>query len=159
MTRLALIGLTALSAVALTGCGKKQELNVTDAYIRFSPVPSNPSAAYFTVHGGDTDVRLIDVSTEVAIRTEMHESMSQGGPSTGPGGAMTSMKPVMSVPIPARSIVKFEPGGLHVMIWKINPGLKPPKTVTLTFAFSNGERIQADAPLVAAGDGAPGGSN
>jgi hypothetical protein len=149
MTRLALIGLTALSAVALTGCGKKQELNVTDAYIRFSPVPANPSAAYFTVHGGDTDVRLIDVSTEVAIRTEMHESMSHG--------SMASMKPVMSVPIPARSIVKFEPGGLHVMIWKINPGLKPPKTVTLTFAFSNGERIQADAPLVAAGDGAPGG--
>jgi len=147
MTRLALIGLTALSAVALTGCGKKPQLNVTDAYIRFSPVPDNPSAAYFTVHGGDTDVKLIDVSTEVAIRTEMHESMSQGG--------MASMKPVMSVPIPARSIVKFEPGGLHVMIWKINPGLKPPKAVTLTFAFSNGERIQADAPLVAAGDEAP----
>jgi copper(I)-binding protein len=148
MTRLALIGLTALSAVALAGCAKKQELNVTDAYIRFSPVPDNPSAAYFTVHGGDTDVKLIDVSTEVAIRTEMHESMDHGG--------MASMKPVMSVPIPARSIVKFEPGGKHVMIWKINPGLKPPKTVTLTFAFSNGERIQADAPLVAAGDGAPG---
>jgi hypothetical protein len=59
------------------------------------------------------------------------------------------------VPIPARSTVKFEPGGLHVMIWKINPGLTPPKSVTLTFAFSNGERIQADAPLIPAGDAAP----
>lgn len=147
MTRLALIGLTALSAVALAGCAKQPELNVTDAYIRFSPVAGNPSAAYFTVHGGDTDVRLIDVSTEVAIRTEMHESMNHGG--------MASMKPVTSVPIPARSIVKFEPGGLHVMMWKINPGLTPPKTVTLTFAFSNGERIQADAPLIAAGDAVP----
>ena len=148
MTRIALIGLTALSTIALAGCAKKPQLNVTNAYVRYSPVPNNPSAAYFTVHGGEQDVRLIEVSTEVAIRTEMHESMSQGN--------MASMKPVMSVPIPARSIVKFEPGGLHVMIWKINPGLAPPKAVTLTFAFSNGERIQADAPLVAAGDGAPG---
>lgn len=147
MTRIALIGLTALSTIALAGCAKKPQLNVTDAYVRYSPVPNNPSAAYFTVHGGEQDVRLIEVSTEVAIRTEMHESMSQGN--------MASMKPVMSVPIPARSIVKFEPGGLHVMLWKINPGIKPPKSLTLTFAFSNGERIQADAPLIAAGDAAP----
>ena len=149
MTRIALIGLTALSAVALTGCGQKPQLNVTDAYIRFSPVPDNPSAAYFTVHGGDQDVSLIDVSTEVAIRTEMHESMKAGD--------MASMKRLTSVSIPARSIVKFEPGGLHVMLWNINPGLKPPKTVALTFAFSNGERIEADAPLIAMGDAAPGG--
>jgi copper(I)-binding protein len=148
MTRIALLGLTALSAVALAGCAKKPQLNVTDAYIRFSPVADNPSAAYFTVHGGDQDVKLIDVSTEVAIRTEMHESMKSGD--------MASMKRVMSVSIPARSIVKFEPGGLHVMLGKINPGLKPPKTVALTFAFSNGERIEADAPLLAMGDAAPG---
>jgi copper(I)-binding protein len=149
MTRIALIGLTALSALALAGCAKKPQLNVTDAYIRYSPVPDNPSAAYFTVHGGDQEVSLIDVSTEVAIRTEMHESMKAGD--------MASMKRVTSVPIPARSIVKFEPGGLHVMLWNINPGLKPPKVVTLTFAFSNGERIKADAPLLAMGDAAPGG--
>ncbi|GAO38225.1 hypothetical protein SCH01S_10_00350 [Sphingomonas changbaiensis NBRC 104936] len=147
MTRIALLGLTALSAVALTGCAKKAQLNVTDAYVRYSPVPDNPSAAYFTVHGGDKDVKLIDVLTDVAIRTEMHESMKSGD--------MASMKRVMSVTIPAHSIVKFEPGGLHVMLWKINPGLKPPKSITLTFAFSNGERIQADAPLIAAGDAAP----
>jgi copper(I)-binding protein len=148
MIRPAPLALAAIALLALPGCAKKKELNVTDAYIRVSPVPANPSAAYFTVHGGDRDVNLIDVSTEVAIRSEMHESMN--------AGSMASMKPVMSVPIPAKSVVKFEPGGKHVMLYKINPGLKPPKTVTLTFAFSNGERIQADAPLVAAGDAGPG---
>lgn len=148
MIRPAPLAVAAIALLALAACAKKKELNVTDAYIRVSPVPANPSAAYFTVHGGEKDVNLIDVSTEVAIRSEMHESMNAGD--------MASMKPVMSVPIPAKSLVKFEPGGKHVMLYKINPGLKPPKVVTLTFAFSNGERIQADAPLVATGDAGPG---
>lgn len=148
MIRSATFGTVALCVLALTGCAKRKELNVTDAYVRFAPVRSNPSAAYFTVHGGDQDVSLIEVSTEVAIRSEMHESMNAGG--------MASMKPVTSVPIPAGSIVKFEPGGKHVMLWNINPGLQPPKVITLIFAFSNGERIQADAPLVAAGAVGPG---
>jgi copper(I)-binding protein len=157
MIRPAPLALSLVAALALAGCAKKKELNVTDAWVRFAPVPTNPSAAYFTVHGGDQDVSLIDVSTEVAIRSEMHETMGHGGAPTGSGGPMASMKPVTSVPIPAGSTVKFEPGGKHVMLYKINPGLKPPKTITLTFAFSNGERIQADAPLVAAGDAGPAG--
>jgi periplasmic copper chaperone A len=148
MSRPWMLGLATVSALSLAACAKEKELNVTDAYVRYSPVRANPSAAYFTVHGGPQDVSLIGVSTEVAIRSEMHESMNANG--------MASMKPVMSVPVPAGSIVKFEPGGKHVMLWNINPGIKPPKRITFTFAFSNGERIQADAPLIAAGDAAPG---
>jgi periplasmic copper chaperone A len=147
MTRAAPIAFAALGTLAITACAKEEALMVTDAYVQFSPVRDNPSAAYFTVKGGPQDVSLIGVTTEVAIRSEMHETMS--------GGGMASMKPITSVAIPAGSEVKFEPGGKHVMLWSINPGLQPPKRITLTFAFSNGERIQVDAPLVAAGQGAP----
>jgi periplasmic copper chaperone A len=146
MTRVAPF-FTLTAAVALGACAQEEALMVTDAYVQFSPVRENPSAAYFTIKGGPQDVSLIGVSTEVAIRTEMHETMS--------GGGMASMKPITNVPVPAGSEVKFEPGGKHVMLWSINPGLQPPKRITLTFAFSNGERIQADAPLVAAGQGVP----
>ncbi|HEV2569323.1 copper chaperone PCu(A)C [Sphingomonas sp.] len=140
--------LSALFLIALAGCAKEEQLRVTDAWVRYSPVRENPSAAYFTVRGGPQDVSLIGVSTEVAIRSEMHETMA------GQQG-MAAMKPVTSVQVPAGSEVKFEPGGKHVMLWSINPGIKPPKRITLTFSFSNGERIQADAPLVAAGEPAP----
>lgn len=148
MIRPVSVGTTVLCLVALASCAKEKELDVTDAYVRFSPVAANPSAAYFTLHGGQQDVSLIGVSSEVAIRSEMHESMGSGG--------MAAMKPIMSVPVPAGATVNFEPGGKHVMLWKINPGIKPPKHIILNFAFSNGERLQADAPLVAAGDAAPG---
>lgn len=140
--------LAGLAVIALAGCAKEEELRVTDAYVRVSPVAQNPSAAYFTIQGGPQDVSLIGVSTEVAIRTEMHETMA------GHQG-MASMKPVTNVQIPAGSTVRFEPGGKHVMIWNLNPGLKPPRRIALNLSFSNGERIIVDAPLVAAADPAP----
>lgn len=143
MTRAPSLLLALLPALALSACAKEKELSVTDAYVSFSPVRGNPSAAYFVVHGGQQDVSLIGVSTEVAIRSEMHETMTERN--------VSSMKPVMSVPVPAGSTVTFEPGGKHVMLWNINPGLAPPKQITLMFAFSNGERILASAPLVPAG--------
>lgn len=134
----------AVPALMLGACAKKQELSVTDASVRLSPVRTNPSAAYFTIHGGAQDVSLIGVSTEVAIRSEMHESMKMG--------SMASMKPVTSVQVPAGSTVKFEPGGKHVMLWEVNPGLAPPRHITLNLVFSNGQHIQVDAPLVAMGE-------
>jgi hypothetical protein len=140
--------LSALLLVALAGCAKEEQLRVADAWVRFSPVRENPSAAYFTIHGGPQDVSLIGVSTEVAIRSEMHETMA------GMSG-MASMKPVTNVQVPAGSEVKFAPGGKHVMLWNINPGLKPPKRIVLIFSFSNGEKLQMDAPLVAAGQEPP----
>ena len=140
--------LAGFAAVLLSGCAKEEELRVEDAYVRMSPVRENPSAAYFTVHGGPQDVTLIGVSTEVAIRSEMHETMA------GHEG-MASMKPVTDVQVPAGSEVKFEPGGKHVMLWNLNPGLKPPRNITLQLSFSNGEKLQVSAPLVAAGAAAP----
>ena len=147
MIRSASLLYIALPALALAGCAKEKELSVTDAYVSFSPVRTNPSAAYFTIHGGPQDLSLIGVSTDVAIRSEMHETMTEG--------SMASMKPVASVQIPAGSTVEFKPGGKHVMLWNINPGVAPPKRITLTFAFSNGSEIKADAPLVPAGQAPP----
>ena len=140
--------LVTLASAALAACAKEESLRVEDAYVRFAPVRSNPSAAYFTIQGGPQDVTLIGVTSDVAIRSEMHETMA------GMAG-MASMKPVTSVQVPAGSEVKFEPGGKHVMLWNINPGLAPPKRIQLQLSFSNGERLRVDAPLIAAGDPAP----
>lgn len=126
-----------------TACHKAPELSVDQAWVQLSPVRDNPSVAYFTVHGGPTDNALIQVSSPVAIKSEMHESMSQDG--------VMSMKPLQSVAIPAKSEVKFAPGGRHVMLWYVNPGITPGKTMTLVFTFSNGEGIEVQAPTKAIG--------
>ena len=143
--------LCAAALLGVAGCSKPKELFVDHAWVRLPAVKRQPGAAYFTVHGGPADATLIEVSTDVAIKSEMHETM--GG--AGAGGAMSRMAPLGSVKVPARSTERFAPGGRHVMLFDINPGIKPGAAITLTFTFANGERILQTAPAVAAGDPAP----
>ena len=70
--------------------------------------------------------------------------------------AMTSMKPIQQVRVPAGSDLVFAPGGKHVMLFDVNPGIKPGSPVPLLFTFADGQRITYKATAVGAGDGAPG---
>ena len=138
----------ALAALALTACSKeKAELNVTDAIVHLPAVPRGPAAAYFTVHGGPTSDRLMDVVSENAIRAELHESMSGGA------GGMATMKPIAGgIEIPAAGLVKFAPGGKHAMFFDVNPALQPPRTMPIEFVFASGARIDVDAVLKRPGE-------
>lgn len=111
MRRAIFLGLCALAmGLSLGGCGEKPELYADEGWVRLAAVPGRPAAAYFIVHGGPKPVNLISVSSDVAITSEMHE------------GGM-AMKKVDSVPIPAGATVTFAPGGRHVMLYDMNPGL------------------------------------
>jgi periplasmic copper chaperone A len=137
------------AAMTLGACGQPPQIYVDKGYIRLGAAPNRPAAAYFTLHGGASDATVISVSTEVAIKSEMHESMMQGN--------VSSMKPIDRLPLPAESKIVFKPGGKHVMLFDVNPGIKPGRTTPLIFTFSDGQRIQYDAKVIAAGDPAPGG--
>lgn len=137
-------------ALALGACGGgPPKLSVDKGYIRLAAVPSRPAVAYFTIHGGTADTTLIAVSSDVSIKNELHQSMQSGG--------MAAMKPLGDVPIPAGSTVAFVPGGKHLMLFDMNPGIKPGRAVTLTFTFANNQRIEFDAPTIAAGAPPPAG--
>ncbi|MEO9131995.1 MAG: copper chaperone PCu(A)C [Sphingomonas sp.] len=132
--------------LALTGCQAKV-IYVSNGYVRLSAVPNHPAVAYFTLHGGAADATLVDVTSEVAIRAELHESMQAGN--------MSSMKPLDHVALPAASKITFAPGGKHVMLYDVNPTIIPGRTMPLIFTFADGLRIQYDAQVIAAGTPAP----
>lgn len=138
----------AFATAALAGCAQEKQLYVDDAWVRLAAVQGRPAAGYFTIHGGPTDATLINVTTDVAIRTEMHESKMTAG------GGMT-MDAVRSLPIPALQTVTFAPGGKHVMLFDVNPGIKPGAAITFTYTFADGLRIQQNARVIAAGDAPP----
>lgn len=139
-------GLCAVSGAALlTGCSGKPTLESSDGWVRLAAVPGRPAAAYFTIRGGPKPMTLIDVSSDVAIGTEMHE------------GGM-AMKKVDAVTIPAGATVAFQPGGRHVMLYHMNPGVKPGRILSLLLTFSDGTRLRQGARVIAAGDPAPTGS-
>lgn len=129
----ALAGLLTLAA-----CGDPSPTYVDQAWVRVSPNKDRPSAAYFTVHGGDEATTLRGVLTDRAIRVEMHETLK------GANGVM-SMKPVDSVEIPAKGTVAFAPGGKHLMLWSVNQDAIDQGKMPMTFLFSNGDRIIVDA--------------
>ena len=68
---------------------------------------------------------------------------------------MSTMKPIDHIPLPADGRIVFAPGGKHIMLYDINPIVKPHQSMPLILTFSNGERIEYDAPVIAAGDPAP----
>ena len=137
-----------LAAATLAACSEPPRLDADHAWVRLAAVPGRPAAAYFTLHGGAVDATLIDVRAPLAIRSELHESMGAGG--------MTTMKPLRQLAVPARAVIAFKPGARHVMLFDIDPTVKPGGTMALDFVFANGFRMERMAKVVAAGEPAPG---
>lgn len=137
----------ALFALPLAACGQPKQIFVDKGYVRLAAVPGQPSVAYFTLHGGTDATTLLSVTSPTTIKTELHESMTNG--------AMSSMKPVGDIALPAGGVVTFQPGGKHVMLFDVNQSVKPGTTMPLVFTFANNLRIQYDAPVIAAGETPP----
>lgn len=128
-----------ITAALLSSCEPAPELNVKNAYVQLSPIYDNPSTLYFDIQGGDADVELLSVNTPYALRLEMHESNSENG--------MAAMDQIDTVKVPAKTVVKFEPGGKHVMLWQINSHPIEIGTMEFEFAFSNGVTLRANAQI------------
>ena len=145
--RLPIAGL--LAAVTLAGCQAQPPApTIADAWVRLPAVAGRPGAAYFTLTGGRNSVTLVSVRSPAAIRSELHESMA------GHSGAMTMM-PLKQVHVPAAERVAFAPGGRHVMLFDVNPTLRPGGKTTLTLAFADGTTVDTQAAVRGAGDPAP----
>ena len=134
-----------LAGAALAGC-QPAELGVEDAWMRLPAVQGRPGAAYFTVKGGAQATSLIAVSSPAAIRTEIHEMKQQG--------AMMTMAPIKDVAIPAGTRVEFKPGGKHVMLYDISPDVRAGGMIPLRLSFADGETVEVNAAVRAAGEAA-----
>lgn len=151
--RLLILSGAALALVSLGGCEQAADmlnppdLHVDRAYVALSANADAPSALYFTVHGGPSDTKLLNVLIDSAQRYEMHESVKRGG--------MIEMKPLEYAVIPAGKDVAFKPGGKHVMVWGISKRAIEANKMPVIFVFQNGDRIVFDAQFQQPGADAP----
>jgi periplasmic copper chaperone A len=128
----------------LNGCGEQAPKSVQAAVVRLAAVPGNPAAAYFTVHAGPVDDRLMSVSSPLVLRAEMHDMKMDG--------AMMSMTPLTDgVPLKAGESVAFASGGKHVMLFDVSPRVQPGRKMPLTLTFASGATLEAYADIKAAG--------
>lgn len=119
-------------------------LEVLDARIDKPSLPSE-TAVRMVIHNGTARAdRLIRVRANIAPRATVHRS-------TTDSAGRDVMLPVSSVPIPARSDVTFQPGGLHVMLTGITRKLSLGEEVTLEITFARGGTLTVSAPVVSPG--------
>ena len=144
--------LTALAGLALllAGCGERRpdSLSVSRAWVRLPAVKGEAGAAYFTIQGGAEGTKLTGISSPMASRIELHESMEHGG--------MSAMRALRNVEFDYRRRIDFAPGGKHAMLFGINKAVKPGVSIPLTFAFDTAPPVTVDAEVRdAAGESHP----
>ena len=113
-------------AVALGSCEEREGLGFEDFWVQ--PASGDITAAYITIKNpGQTSDTLLDVHCDVAGVTSIHETRHEQG--------MMRMRPLETLPIPARSQVIMQPGGFHIMLEGLDHPLQVGEVVNLRLRF------------------------
>lgn len=132
-----------LAAVLMTVACSPRGIEIEHAWARATPSGSTVAAVYAQVKARQAD-EIVAVTTPVAERVEMHFSNERDG--------IMTMRPVGSVALPAGELVKFEAGGLHLMLIGLREPLIVDRAVPLTFEFRSAAPVTVEASVVAPGD-------
>jgi len=115
-------------------------IQVSDAWAR-PGAEGRMSAAYFLVSNFNVeDDKLLSVDTDVARTAEVHESYEREE-------GMMGMREVPQLNLPAQSTVRFEQGGLHVMLMDLTQQLSDGDMFKLTLAFEKADSVTVDVPV------------
>ena len=121
---------------------------VSNAWLRLPAVQDRPGGGFFTLQGGSEADALVAVTSPRVGRIEIHETSNENG--------IMRMQARNSIALPAHGEVQFAPGGWHLMLFGVQPGIKPGDKVPLTFRFRSGAELTTEAEARA--PGARGGS-
>jgi copper(I)-binding protein len=123
---------------------------VSDAWIRATPPGARTAAAYLTITNTGGADRLLAATTPVARSVELHTHLVEAGKSR--------MARLAQIDLPAGATVRFEPGGLHLMLVDIAGPLRPGTTVAVSLQFESGSTLELGVPVVDARAVAPAGT-
>lgn len=137
---------TTFLSLGLWGCGgpaSQQGITVENVRVTLPAVRGRPGAGYFTAEASRLPEAIVAVTAPPPTRIEMHESMS--------AGSMASMRPMPSAPFEPGKPLAFEPGGKHLMVFDIDPAVKPGDTLALTFRFAKAPPVTVQAEVLGPG--------
>ncbi len=154
-TRPGLVLLLAGLAPALASAEPVAGLLISDPWMRVLNRGS-PAAGYFTLSNGlDHSVRLLGAASPACGSLTLHQTllrhtmsamsaMDPGNPRDG--GPMASMRPVPGVAVPAHGMIRFAPGGYHLMCDHPGGDVAPGRTIPVTLLLEGGGTLAADFP-------------
>ncbi len=133
------------------------KIMIEDAYARVASKAAKAGAAFLIINNmGDSDDRLIGVSSDVSVRTELHTHKDMGD------GVMKMMHVEEGFAIPAGGAHALERGGDHLMFMGLNGPLAHGDVVNVVLTFENAGEMKLEIPVdlerkAAHGDGHHGG--
>jgi len=128
----ALMALVASAVMAQTPA-----LIVLDAWVRQVP-GSDVAAAYLTLRNPTAKpITVMSIESPVAENAMIHETKTVGGQS--------QMRPHEQLVIAPGETVKFEPGGLHVMLMGVKQAAAVGESIPLVLVLADGTRVQVAA--------------
>ena len=128
-----------LSALMLAACNSPEiSVEVRDAWSPPAPPGATVIAVYATLvaHQNDT---LLSVSSPTAREAQLHATTEENG--------MMKMRPVAQLALKAGETVRFEPGGMHLMLMDPNTAPSPHPPISLTFHFEHAGDIEVRAEV------------
>lgn len=129
-----LLGSSSLLAAEASG------ISVHNGYVRLPP-PGSPAAAYFTLKNSGADRALVDAECPCAGMTMIHESFEKDG--------MAKMRHVDSAALPSGGELVLKPGGLHVMLMRLQAPLKAGDQLPLKLIFADSDSLTITLPVEA----------
>lgn len=126
-----------LLALLIAACGvadkSAADIRVAGAWARATLPEQSASAVYLSISNvGGADDTLIDVTSSTGPAALHSTSMDSG---------IIRMRKVERLTIPARSTVRLEPAGAHLMLSGLDQPFDPGSTIDLTLRFQrSGER-------------------
>ena len=133
-----------LSLAACDARPSEPEVTVEGAIVTLPAVPGRPGAAYFELRTNNDPTRLTAVTRPRIERVELHETVTIGG--------ISRMIPLRNATFDPQTPMRFETGGRHVMLFGIDPALRPGDRVRLDFAFDPAPPVSVEAEVRAPGD-------
>ncbi|MFV0455021.1 MAG: copper chaperone PCu(A)C [Pseudomonas sp.] len=141
-----LLGTASLTALANdhthahSHASKAQAFEITQVWSRAMPPSAPTGAVYFSLRNpsGQAD-RLTGAHTPRAERAELHTHVHKGD--------MMRMEQVEAVEVPADGQVAFEPGGHHVMLFKLSEPLAAGDHFPLTLVFEQAGEVTVEVSV------------
>jgi copper(I)-binding protein len=128
-----------MAFVASAVMAQTPALTVLDAWIRQVP-GSDVAAAYLTLRNPTAKpITVMSIESSVAEHVMIHETKTVGGQS--------QMRPHEQLVIAPGETVKFEPGGLHVMLMGVKQPAVVGKSIPLVLVLADGTKVQVAAVI------------
>lgn len=113
---------------------------VSDAWIRAVPPAARMTAGYLSVHNpGAEPLVIVGAESSLFGAIEMHGTVTVDG--------MARMRQEETVTVPPGESLRFEPGGLHLMLMEPVNGIPSSGAIDISLLLEGGGRLDFSAPV------------